>query len=82
MIGEDRIVAFLFSFFVILVMWINHHEFMRWVRAVDYAVVARYLGTEAARTAVAVRSFFEWPLTRVVSRPAAWASGRRTYTSG
>jgi len=28
--------AFVFSFFVILVMWINHHEFMRWVRAVDY----------------------------------------------
>ncbi|MBI3447405.1 MAG: DUF1211 domain-containing protein [Acidobacteria bacterium] len=28
--------AFAFSFFVILVMWINHHEFMRWVRAVDY----------------------------------------------
>lgn len=30
------LVAFLFSFFVILVMWINHHEFMRWVRASDY----------------------------------------------
>jgi uncharacterized membrane protein len=65
-------VAFLFSFFVILVMWINHHEFMRWVRASDYrflfanglvllmvtfvpfptAVVARYLGTPAARGAV------------------------------
>ncbi len=30
-------VAFLFSFFVILVMWMNHHEFMRWVRtAGDY----------------------------------------------
>lgn len=67
------LVAFLFSFFVILVMWINHHEFMRWVRLSDYqllfangfvllmvtfvpfptAVVARYLGTGAARGAVA-----------------------------
>jgi uncharacterized membrane protein len=67
------LVAFLFSFFVILVMWINHHEFMRWVKACDYkllfanglvllwvtfvpfptAVVARYLGTDAARAAVA-----------------------------
>jgi uncharacterized membrane protein len=28
--------AFLFSFFVILVMWINHHEFMRWVKECDY----------------------------------------------
>ncbi len=28
--------AFLLSFFVILVMWINHHELMRLVRAVDY----------------------------------------------
>jgi len=65
--------AFLFSFFVILVMWINHHEFMRWVKGCDYkflfanglvllfvtfvpfptAVVARYLGTGAARAAVA-----------------------------
>jgi TMEM175 potassium channel family protein len=65
-------VAFLFSFFVILVMWVNHHEFMRWVRVIDYrflfanglvllmvtfvpfptAVVARYLGTPAARGAV------------------------------
>jgi len=64
-------VAFLFSFFVILIMWINHHEFMRWVRVCDYqlffanglvllgvtfvpfptAVVARYLGTGAARGA-------------------------------
>ena len=55
-------------------MWMNHHEFMRWVRTVDYpflfanglvllmvtfvpfptAVVARYLGTEAAQTAVAL----------------------------
>ena len=26
------LVAFLFSFVVILVMWINHHEFMRWVK--------------------------------------------------
>jgi uncharacterized membrane protein len=67
------LVAFLFSFFVILVMWINHHEFLGWVRAVDYpflfangllllmvtfvpfptSVVARYLGTDAARAAVA-----------------------------
>jgi uncharacterized membrane protein len=67
------LVAFLFSFFVILVMWMNHHEFMRWVREPDYpflfanglvllmvtfvpfptAVMARYLGTEAARAAVA-----------------------------
>jgi len=67
-------VAFLFSFFVILVMWINHHEFLRWVRASDdypflfanglvllmatfvpfpTAVMARHLGTEAARAAVA-----------------------------
>src|SRR5262245_15022784 len=65
--------AFLFSFFVILVMWINHHEFLRWVKDHDYkflfanglvlmcvtfvpfptAVVARYLGTDAARAAVA-----------------------------
>src|SRR5213594_3320476 len=28
--------AFLFSFFVILVMWVNHHELMRLVRAVRY----------------------------------------------
>jgi uncharacterized membrane protein len=28
--------AFLFSFFVILVMWINHHELLRWVRTSDY----------------------------------------------
>ncbi|MBI3848113.1 MAG: DUF1211 domain-containing protein [Planctomycetes bacterium] len=29
--------ALLFSFFVILVMWMNHHEFLRWVRtAADY----------------------------------------------
>ncbi len=68
------LVAFLFSFFVILVMWINHHEFMRWVHSSDYkflfangsvllmitfvpfptAVVARYLGTGAARGAVAL----------------------------
>lgn len=67
------LVAFLFSFFVILVMWINHHEFMRWVSMSDYpflfangllllmvtfvpfptAIVARYLGTAAARGAVA-----------------------------
>ena len=67
------LVAFLFSFFVILVMWINHHELLRWVRKYDYsllfangfvllmvtfvpfptAVLARYLGTDAARAAVA-----------------------------
>jgi uncharacterized membrane protein len=29
-------VAFAFSFFVILIMWINHHEFLRWVREPDY----------------------------------------------
>lgn len=67
------LVAFLFSFFVILVMWINHHEFLRWVGSYDYrflfangfvllmvtfvpfptGVLARYLGTGAARAAVA-----------------------------
>lgn len=31
--------AFLFSFFVILVMWVNHHELMRLVRAVDYPLL-------------------------------------------
>ncbi len=30
------LLAFLFSFCVVLVMWINHHELMRWVRTVDY----------------------------------------------
>lgn len=61
-------------------MWMNHHEFVRWVRAVDYpflfangllllmvtfvpfptAVMARYLGTDAAQAAVALycASFF------------------------
>ena len=29
-------VAFVLSFFVILIMWVNHHELMRLVRAVDY----------------------------------------------
>jgi len=29
-------VAFVLSFFVILVMWVNHHELMRLVRAVGY----------------------------------------------
>lgn len=29
-------VAFVLSFFVILVMWVNHHELMRLVRAVNY----------------------------------------------
>jgi len=28
--------AFLMSFFVILIMWVNHHELMRLVRVVDY----------------------------------------------
>lgn len=65
--------AFFLSFFVILVMWVNHHEFMRLVHQVDYpflftngfvllmvtfvpfptAVLAKYLGTGAARAAVA-----------------------------
>jgi uncharacterized membrane protein len=30
------LVAFLFSFFVVLVMWINHHELLRWARTYDY----------------------------------------------
>jgi uncharacterized membrane protein len=67
------LVAFLLSFFVILVMWVNHHEFMLWLRRCDYrfffanglvllmvtfipfptALMARYLGTGAARGAVA-----------------------------
>jgi len=29
-------VAFLLSFFVIMVMWVNHHELIRMVEAVDY----------------------------------------------
>jgi uncharacterized membrane protein len=29
-------VAFLLSFFVILIMWVNHHELLRMVHAVDY----------------------------------------------
>jgi uncharacterized membrane protein len=29
-------VAFALSFFVILIMWVNHHEFLRIVRGVDY----------------------------------------------
>lgn len=28
--------AFAMSFFVILIMWVNHHELMRLVRAIDY----------------------------------------------
>jgi uncharacterized membrane protein len=67
------LVAFLLSFFVILVMWINHHELVRWARRCDYpflfangalllmvtfvpfptAVLAQYLGTDAAPAAVA-----------------------------
>jgi uncharacterized membrane protein len=35
------LVAFLFSFFVILVMWMNHHELLRWVRVVDYPFLSR-----------------------------------------
>jgi uncharacterized membrane protein len=31
--------AFLLSFFVILVMWVNHHELMHLVRAVDYQLM-------------------------------------------
>ncbi len=29
-------IAFVASFFVILIMWVNHHEFLRLVRRVDY----------------------------------------------
>jgi len=29
-------IAFVASFFVILIMWVNHHEFLRLVRKVDY----------------------------------------------
>ncbi|PYP57530.1 MAG: DUF1211 domain-containing protein [Gemmatimonadetes bacterium] len=32
-------VAFLLSFFVILVMWVNHHELMRLVRVVTYPLL-------------------------------------------
>jgi len=32
-------VAFLLSFFVILVMWVNHHELMRMVRVVTYPLL-------------------------------------------
>src|SRR5207247_10148020 len=66
-------VAFLLSFAVILIMWVNHHELMRMVGSVTYpflfatglllltvtfvpfptAVLAAYLGTAEARTAVA-----------------------------
>lgn len=31
--------AFILSFFVILIMWVNHHELMRLVRAVDYPLL-------------------------------------------
>src|SRR5262249_56430715 len=30
------LVAFLFSFSVVFVMWINHHELLRWTRTYDY----------------------------------------------
>ncbi len=33
------LVAFILSFFVILVMWVNHHELIRLVRAVDYPLL-------------------------------------------
>src|SRR5256884_7916714 len=66
-------IAFLMSFIVILIMWVNHHELLRMVRSVNYpflfanglllltvtfvpfptAVLAAYLGTAEARTAVA-----------------------------
>jgi len=66
-------VAFLLSFAVILIMWVNHHELLRMVGGVTYpflfanglllltvtfvpfptAVLAAYLGTAEARTAVA-----------------------------
>jgi uncharacterized membrane protein len=40
-LGElwPSMVAFVLSFFVILVMWINHHELLRFVRAVDYPLL-------------------------------------------
>jgi len=31
--------AFFISFFVILIMWVNHHELMRLVRSVDYPLL-------------------------------------------
>ncbi|PYP18565.1 MAG: hypothetical protein DMD54_04890 [Gemmatimonadetes bacterium] len=66
-------VAFLLSFVVILIEWVNHHELLRNVRGVSYpylfanglllltvtfvpfptAVLAAYLGTSEAKTAVA-----------------------------
>jgi len=66
-------VAFLMSFVVILIEWVNHHELLRMVRRVNYpflfanglllltitflpfptAVLAAYLGTSEAQTAVA-----------------------------
>ena len=65
--------AFVLSFFVILLIWINHHELFRMVQGVDRlllfangglllmvtfvpfptAMLAHYLGTPAANTAVA-----------------------------
>src|ERR1700761_1443260 len=65
--------AFALSFFVILLIWINHHELFRLVQGVDRpllfangalllmvtfvpfpaALLARYIGTPAANTAVA-----------------------------
>jgi uncharacterized membrane protein len=69
-------VAFLLSFVVILIEWVNHHELLRNVQGVSYpfffangllllsvtfvpfptAVLAAYLGTAEARTAVAFYS--------------------------
>src|SRR6266540_2079552 len=48
-------VAFLMSFAVILIMWVNHHELLRTVTFVPFptAVLAAYLGTAEAKTAVA-----------------------------
>ncbi len=67
------LLAFFLSFWVILIMWVNHHELIRMARGVDYpllfangvvllmvtfvpfptAVLARHLGTDAARAASA-----------------------------
>src|SRR5438105_15899350 len=35
-------VAFLLSFFVILVVWVDHHELMRLVRVVNYPLFFAY----------------------------------------
>jgi uncharacterized membrane protein len=63
------LVAFLFSFFVIPVMWMNHHEFMRWVRtAGDYAVsVALALWSASAGLLLCASLWLVW--TRLCYRP-------------